>query len=136
MGKREGSGRKKVEVSCLFKHVEDNGKMPKVQCTFCSKQLSKSGSRMKQHISACLKCPMVVKSKYNLQVPSPRQKDKRQLLPTTPTSGTSFASPPSEKLDRGFDFTQTPKSSRMQFFIDKINTPDQVNTNIEIWEFK
>jgi len=64
MPKREGSGRKPVEVSCLFKDIQSTGKVYRVKCTFCSKELAKNGSRMKNHVKICVICPNSVKQKY------------------------------------------------------------------------
>ena len=50
-------GRKKTGVLPLFKDVEGGDfKTPRVKCLFCSKVLSKNGTRMENHIRECVKC--------------------------------------------------------------------------------
>ncbi|XP_011699651.1 PREDICTED: uncharacterized protein LOC105456953 [Wasmannia auropunctata] len=64
MPKRKGSGRKPAKVSCLFKDIQNTGKVPRIKCTFCGKELTKNDSRMKNHVKICIKCPNSVKQKY------------------------------------------------------------------------
>lgn len=60
-------GRKKAEVSCLFRVLrEPQKKTPQVECTFCALQMSRNGTRMIEHIRKCLKCPGEVKQKYGV----------------------------------------------------------------------
>lgn len=61
MPKREDSGRKPIEVSCLFKDIQSTGKVSRVKCTFCNKELVKNGSRIKEHVKICMICPKSVK---------------------------------------------------------------------------
>lgn len=64
MPKRAGSGRKTLAVEGLFTDLVSTSKIPKVSCTFCSKNLSKNGTSMTKHLQDCKKCPDSVKEKY------------------------------------------------------------------------
>lgn len=65
MPKRDHSGRKKVEVACLFNEVGNKDGFPRVECQFCSIHISKNGTRMVEHLKKkCLKCPANIKEKY------------------------------------------------------------------------
>lgn len=157
MGKTDGSGRKKVVVSCLFKDIpkKGDGKVPRVQCTFCSKHLSKNGTRMKQHIATCQRCPITVKEKYNLGSETTEQKARGEIRSSsvTPTSRPSSSrsksssvtmsssishSPSSQRLDLHLIKTpepnKDPKPSRisMHSFLDRMSMADQVNIYAKI----
>lgn len=62
MPKREGSGRKPVEVSCLFKDIQSTGKVSRVKCTFCSKE--KWFTYERSYVKICVICFNSVKQKY------------------------------------------------------------------------
>lgn len=70
MPKRVGSGRKKSAVANLFNDIASTSKIAKVECTFCSKPVTKNGSRMLKHIQYCKKCPNTVKEKHAQATPS------------------------------------------------------------------
>ena len=76
MPKRVGSGRKTSVVANLFNNVVSTSKIPKVECTFCSKRLTKNGTRMSKHLEVCKKCPDSVKEKYIMKTTTqvPRRK--------------------------------------------------------------
>lgn len=90
-------GRKKVAVACLFsKAVGGTAKTEQVKCNFCCLKLSKGGTRMRQHIKKCVKCPNDVKKKYDLDADAEANKVSRKV-------GTKVQVPNLKNLSSLFD---------------------------------
>lgn len=112
---RPGAGRKKTAVSKLFKEVTSKtGKLARVKCTFCSYELSKSGTRMTKHIVSCKKCPDEVKVKYITSSVSP-------------SATASIASSVGNK--RGIKAIPTTSQPHLKSFIDNISPEDIEKAN-------
>lgn len=76
MPKRVGSGRKTSAVANLFNDVVTTSKIPKAECTFCSKHVTKNGTRLLNHLQKCKKCPDSIKEKHGKKTEKVAQKRK------------------------------------------------------------
>uniref|UniRef100_A0A6P7G723 Uncharacterized protein LOC114338410 isoform X2 n=2 Tax=Diabrotica virgifera virgifera TaxID=50390 RepID=A0A6P7G723_DIAVI len=107
---RESRGRKSCKVSSLFKMLKTQKKNPQVECTFCTLQLSKNGTRLLEHIKKCLKCPEEVKIKYGV---TERKQRNIGLLQTI-----------HEKREEKVKEKPKSQSKEVSAFMDKM-TPEQ-----------
>lgn len=141
--KRDHSGRKSTPVASLFTEIFTTAKIPRVRCTFCSFELSKSGSRMETHIKKCSKVPEMIKEKYvKSNIPAKKIKLAQESLaigvPTLQSEielepGSSLVSPSSSIKNLPGILVQKPtgknKNQTMLSFMDKINKTDQEKGN-------
>ncbi|XP_050497765.1 uncharacterized protein LOC126878916 isoform X3 [Diabrotica virgifera virgifera] len=108
---RESRGRKSCKVSSLFKMLKtQKKKTPQVECTFCTLQLSKNGTRLLEHIKKCLKCLEEVKIKYGV---TERKQRNIGLLQTI-----------HEKREEKVKEKPKSQSKEVSAFMDKM-TPEQ-----------
>ena len=65
MPKVDGSGRKRTNLLELFPDIDNsNFKVPRGKCIFCTKEVPKTGAKMKFHLEKCRKVHDSIKNKY------------------------------------------------------------------------
>ena len=139
---KPNGGRRQSALNPLFTSVPSPKKTPQVKCKFCDCELSKNGTRMRQHIEKCTKCNENVKNKYLMNSKQPTSLDQvatsnsgesdhsTPIKPSTPSNKVNerplASSPfsPAHNSARELTFTQ---SSKMDPFINKMNQTDMVS---------